>query len=71
MGTEEYLLEKFYKQGYEEGLKEAREEYALKYTKTFIKNLLTQTDLDDEKIAFLANVNSSLVKEIKVQLALS
>lgn len=56
MGTEEYLLQKAEKKGREES------------KKVFVKSLLSDTDFDDEKIASLADVSVTLVKEIKAQL---
>jgi len=76
MGTEEYLLLKFQKEGMEEGLEKGlekglemgREEAAQEKNVAFVKSLLSNTDFDDEKIASLVGVNVAFVKEIKTLL---
>jgi len=58
MGTEEYLLQKAKKEGKQEGREEERVILA--------KNLLANTEFDDEKIASLASIAPAVVKQLRV-----
>jgi hypothetical protein len=57
MGIEEFLLQRAEKQGIKKGLEEAKT--------IFVKSLLESTDFDDAKIASIADVTVSFVKEIR------
>jgi hypothetical protein len=77
MGTEEYLLQKAKKEGYDAGFKIGFEigieksiekgfnESAGEKTIAFVKSLLANTDFDDEKVAAIASVTIDFVKKIK------
>ncbi len=64
MGLEEFVLDRERRVGREEGMsiKEIEEKT------NFTKNLLTQTDFDDEKIASLVGVEVDFVRQVKASL---
>ena len=66
MGIEELLLERAEKRGIEKGREEAREASAY----IFVKNLLIDTNFDNEKIASLASVDVSFVQQVREEIGL-
>ncbi len=72
MGIKEFVLDRERRIGRKEGLEQARLEILAmknkKYETTVVKNLITQTDFSDEKIASLVGVEIAFVKEIKASL---
>ncbi len=62
MGIEELLLERAERRGIEKG----REEIAY----IFVKNLLIDTNFDNEKIASLASVDVSFVQQVRAEIGL-
>jgi len=63
MNTQEYLLQKYRREGIEKGIKEGMEAKSI----AFIKSLLSNTDFTDEKIAALADVTVAFVQQVKTQ----
>jgi predicted transposase YdaD len=76
MGIEEFVLDRAkrmgLKQGLEQGLERGREEgmsiKEIEEKTNFTKNLLTQTDFDEEKIASLVGVDVEFVRQVKASL---
>jgi hypothetical protein len=64
MGLEEFVLDRERRVGRKEGMsiKEIEEKT------NFTRNLLTQTDFDDEKIASLVGVEIEFVRQVKASL---
>ena len=60
MGLEEFVLDRERRVGRKEGREEKNS--------SFTKNLITQTDFSDEKIATLANVDTEYVKKMRASL---
>lgn len=61
MGIEEFLLDRAERQGLEKGLEKGCQDTTYK----FVKNLLLSTDFPVEKIAGLAEVSETFVKELQ------
>ena len=61
MGLEEFVLDRERRVGRKEGREEKNS--------SFTKNLITQTDFSDEKIATLANVETEYVKKMRASLS--
>ena len=72
MGLEEFVLDRERRVGRKEGLEQGREEgmsiKEIEDKTNFTKNLLTQTDFSEEKIASLVGVDVEFVKEVKSSL---
>ncbi len=58
----------FYLEGEEKGIEKGRDETKTKMDYNFVRNLLSQTDHSDEKIASLANVPLTFIEEVKKSL---
>lgn len=73
MGIEEFILEREKRKGQLEGIQKgvqkgkmaayAEKDYA------FVKNLLTETDFDNHKIAHIASVDLAFVEKVKLELS--
>jgi hypothetical protein len=64
MGTEEYLLDKFKKEGLEQGIEktEARKNH------DFVENLIVKFNFSDEQAAIAAEVSADFVKKVRKEL---
>lgn len=71
MGIEEFVLDRERRLGEKIGLKKAekiiKKEIHLRLL-FLIRNLITETDFDDAKIATLAGVSSAFVKNIRLNI---
>jgi predicted transposase/invertase (TIGR01784 family) len=68
MGLEEFVLDRERRVGRKEGIKEGMTIKEIEDKTNFTKNLLTQTDFDDDKIALLVGVEVDFVRQIKTSL---
>ncbi len=69
MGLKEFVLDRERRMARKEGREEGREEEREEKNSIFTKNLVTQTDFSDEKIASLANVDVEFVKKMRTLLS--
>ncbi len=69
MGLKEFVLDRERRMARKEGREEGREEEREENNSIFTKNLVTQTDFSDEKIASLANVDVEFVKKMRTLLS--
>jgi predicted transposase/invertase (TIGR01784 family) len=69
MGLEEFVLDRERRVGRKEGIKEGMSIKEIEDKTNFTKNLLTQTDFSDDKIASLVGVEIEFVKQVKSSLS--
>ncbi len=60
-----------FKKGYEDSIKKLRDEAEDNHTRSFIKNLLTMTDMPNEKIARFARVSVEYVQKVKLEIEIT
>jgi hypothetical protein len=68
MGLEEFVLDRERRVGRKEGREEGMSIKEIEDKTNFTKNLLTQTDFSEEKIASLVGVEIEFVKQVKSSL---
>jgi len=72
MGIDEYMQmvgrEEGIEIGMEKGIEEGMEKGRHQERRTFVENLLSETEFSDEKIAGLANVTVDFVKEVRMKM---
>jgi hypothetical protein len=69
MGLEEFVLDRERRVGRKEGREEGMSIKEIEDKTNFTKNLLTQTDFSEEKIASLVGVEIEFVKQVKSSLS--
>ena len=68
MGLEEFVLDRERRVGKREGVEEGKESMDYENKLISTKNLLTQTDFSEEKIANLVGVDIEFVRKVKATL---
>jgi hypothetical protein len=69
MGLEEFVLDRERRVGRKEEIKEGINIKEIEDKTNFTKNLLTQTDFSEDKIASLVGVEIAFVKQVKSSLS--
>ncbi len=69
MGIEEFILEREKRKGRVEGIQKGKMAAYAEKDYAFVKNLLTETDFDNHKIAHIASVDLAFVEKVKLELS--
>ena len=68
MGIDEYLKQVGMEKGLAKGIKKGKEEGRKEERLLIVRNLLTQTDFDNDQIASLANLSSESVRRLRAEM---
>jgi len=68
MGTEEYLLDKYKREGIQTGIKKGIKEGEAIARHDFVENLILKFNFSDEQAAVAAEVSVAFVKKVRKEL---